>query len=176
MPHTCLHNVLYLHRYNSKHLCRQRRLQHPADFTFNSDVRILALISILALKIGKINKQLLELDLLDQINISAIIYAIALGFFCQVRQQRLPCFSCSSYHHCKHRVGLGEAPAKKHNGTKSPQKQRIELWSTCRTGINHYRAIHNHTFFWLDSPRHEKEPNVNRSHLLSFIPNNQGPK
>ena len=51
---------------------------NPADFTFNSDARILVLISILALKIGKINRQL---DLLDQINISAIIYAIALGFF-----------------------------------------------------------------------------------------------
>ena len=54
---------------------------NPADFTFNSDARILVLISILALKIGKINKQLFELDLLDQINISAIVYAIALGFF-----------------------------------------------------------------------------------------------
>ena len=53
---------------------------NPADFTFNADARIFALISILALKIGKINKELCELDLLDQINISAIVYAIALGF------------------------------------------------------------------------------------------------
>ena len=54
---------------------------NPANFTFYSDARILVLISIIAVKLLKTNKKHYELDLLDQINISAVFYAITLGFF-----------------------------------------------------------------------------------------------
>ncbi len=54
---------------------------NPTNFTFDTDARIFVLIAILTLKTGKFNKHIYKLDLLDQINISAIVYAIALGFF-----------------------------------------------------------------------------------------------
>jgi hypothetical protein len=51
----------------------------PTGFSFSTDARILILLSMLAIKLGCTRQSPLRPDLLDQINISAVLYAGALG-------------------------------------------------------------------------------------------------
>lgn len=52
----------------------------PTGFLFSTDARLLILLSMLVIKLGCSRHSLLRPDLLDQINISAVLYAGALGF------------------------------------------------------------------------------------------------